>query len=203
MRLILIFLLAAVIIPFASASELLYSIKLDMSEDIELSEVKLIEGEMPYQLSEYVEHYEAKLISFKGEELQVINFTISDFAYDIDEPVKASVKYLILRYFVNGKSVKLYNPEDREILEIDVSQFSRCNEDEVCDFNENTKSCPSDCTEEEVQEREESKFEITELEEDQEEKAEIPSIEQNWPYILILAIAVIIALVIIIKARKK
>ncbi|MFH1637048.1 MAG: hypothetical protein ABIB71_01330 [Candidatus Woesearchaeota archaeon] len=206
MRLILILVLAAVMIPFASASELLYSIKLDTSDNLELLEVKLVEGEMPYQLSDYVENYEAKAVSFKGEELQVVNLTISDFAYDAGEPVKASVKYLLLRYFANGKSVTLYNTEGNELLEIDVSQFSRCNEDEVCDFNENVKSCALDCTEEEVREREvEASF-----------GEETPAAEEEagtnrgglkagpyWPYILALALALAIALAFIIQARKK
>lgn len=200
MRGIIFLIITAVLLPIASASELLYEIKLDVSDGIELSEVRLIEGEMPVQLSEYAENYEAKTLSFKGEELEIVNFTISDFAYDSPEPIKASTKYIILRYFVNGRAVKLYDPDGKEILEVDVSQFSRCNEDGICDFNENVKGCPGDCTEAEMAAR--AKDEEAIVAEEAREREKLPA-EQYWPYILILAIAIIIAAAIIIKARKK
>ncbi len=202
-RALLLLVLALVLMPFALASNLLYSIELDTSGDnIELTEVRIISGEMPLQLVEYVERYEAKAVSFKGEELASVDFTISNYPTHSPGPIEIPEISIIMPYYPNARAVKLLDPEGEELLEVDVSQFSACNEDSICDYNENEKACPTDCTEGEVVERE-ATLEVA-MEEIAEEEQEVPSpVQQYWPYLLALVIAVIIAAAIIIKAKKK
>ncbi|MFH1637050.1 MAG: hypothetical protein ABIB71_01340 [Candidatus Woesearchaeota archaeon] len=200
---ILIFLL---ILPAAFAADLTYVIKLGLDEKgMSVEDIKLSQGETLVELAEYEYPFTATLYSFKEEKLQNINFTITGVLYteDIEETVLPSTIMIVLDYFSNGHNIIVLNPDGDELLNIDVSQFSGCNEDEFCDFNEYIGTCPSDCTEQDVQELEEA---ITGEEipvEETEEQEEFPLVEQYGSYILILAIAGIIAVVIIIKARKR
>ena len=201
MKTLLIFVFVLLLLPCAYASELLYDIELDVFDEVTLVDVSIIEGQMPLQLSDYVESYEAKVMSFGGNNLLSVNFSLSTFAYDSDLPVDVGPVHVIASYFPNAKSVNVYNPAGNEVLKIDVSGFSRCNEDGFCDYNENEKSCPGDCTKEEVASRE-SKLD------EKESVIETGMVvsgqaKQYWPYLLVLALALVIAAVIIIKARKK
>ena len=52
---------------------------------------------------------------------------------------------VLVPYFTEGKTMKLYNPDGKEIKTIDVSCYMHCNQDGKCNERENSDICPEDC----------------------------------------------------------
>ncbi len=52
---------------------------------------------------------------------------------------------VLIPYFTEGKIMKVYNPDGKEIRAIDVSCTMHCNQDDKCNGREDNDICPSDC----------------------------------------------------------
>ena len=52
---------------------------------------------------------------------------------------------LLTDYHFEGENIMFYNSSEDTILDYNVSRFSSCNQNLVCDTNENVLTCPSDC----------------------------------------------------------
>lgn len=126
--------------------------------------IKLIEGVPPDRLNQPTDGYTAKVISFNNEELYSFKFLIEltpltalDPTWFDDEgnqiffpdetmkPLEELVFVLNFPYFKNGKSIKIYNPNNKLVLIIDISEFATCNRNNVCDLKESHELCPEDC----------------------------------------------------------
>jgi hypothetical protein len=55
-----------------------------------------------------------------------------------------TTKELIIPYFINAKTINIYNPEEK-ILEIPVGHFADLCGDNICQPHESYESCPIDC----------------------------------------------------------
>ncbi len=52
---------------------------------------------------------------------------------------------LIIPYFPNGKTIRISNPEGRNLLEVDVGLFAQVCGDNICQGHESYLDCPKDC----------------------------------------------------------
>ena len=155
MRLEIIALLTAlVLLPQAFAQSLSYSVVIGYDNGaLSLKDILLIKAS-PMPASK-TEEYTARIISFKEDILfeTAFNVNLEPF-YSIPlskETAKAPQKLtkttfdLLLPYYANAKSLRILK-NDNMLLEVDLSKFSTCNENKICDGSESPEACPGDCT---------------------------------------------------------
>lgn len=142
------------LMPLTFADTLSYSVFIDYNDGtFSLKDILLVRA-APMPVSKTGE-YAARIISFKKETLFDTSFNINvQPFYSIPlskETAKTPRKLtkttfdLLLPYFSNGKSLQIL--KNKELLfETDLSKFSACNENKICDAFESLDACPSDCT---------------------------------------------------------
>ncbi|MBI2651987.1 hypothetical protein HYX00_00855, partial [Candidatus Woesearchaeota archaeon] len=143
-----------ILLPFVFADTLSYSVVIGYDNGaLSLKDVLLIKAS-PMPASETGE-YKARILSFKGDVLfeTAFNVNLEPF-YSMPlskETVKPPQKLtkttfdLVLPYYANAKSIQILK-NNNLLLEIDLSKFSTCNENKVCDGSESLEACPGDCT---------------------------------------------------------
>jgi len=154
MKRIIALIAAFILLPVVFADTLSYSVVIDYdNEALSLKDILLIKAS-PAPASETGE-YKSRVISFRKEILfeTAFNVNLEPF-YSIPlskETAKLPQKLtkttfdLVLPYYANAKSLQILK-NNNLLLEIDLTEFSSCNENNVCDVSESVESCPSDCT---------------------------------------------------------
>ncbi|MDO8741508.1 MAG: hypothetical protein Q7J54_08160 [Candidatus Woesearchaeota archaeon] len=101
--------------------------------------------------------YNLELISFSNEILDSFKFEIplTIFVDRIDpqtgemtgEAIRLDKTEFILKvpYFKNGKTINIYDPNNTKVLSVDVGHFAVTCPNNICEPNENYKTCPQDC----------------------------------------------------------
>lgn len=144
--------------------------------------------------------FTAKVLSAKGEELYSFTFPVEFWFYDNPTVLTEKPVTIIFPHYRNIQEAKIYDKEDNLVLTVDLSAYTTCNQNSVCnvDIGENEELCPSDC--------EAGEAEAIEAEQQAEEQVvgpgEKPAISSTWIVALLVVIlaAIIIAL---LRTRKK
>jgi|SRR3989338_2564743 len=154
MRKIIFLTILLVLMPAVFADILSYSVFIEYSNGaLSLKDILLIKA-TPMPASETGE-YTARIISFKEEVLFESAFNVNlepYYSFPLSkETAKSSRKLtkttfdLLPPYYVNAKSFQILK-NDNMLLEVDLTKFSTCNENKICDGSESLQSCISDCT---------------------------------------------------------
>lgn len=202
--------------------ESVYSILIKRVNDkILLQDIIFVEGQVSDYLDQPEEGYTARIITFKEKNLFSYNFSaykelIIEPGYDNLRNTHNESEDLILiefPYYPNAKKIEIFDETGKLKLEIDLSSYARCNENDFCDFNENINNCAEDCREEIViekpkEQQEEETEEITPAapqetikEDTLLNQLEDKGISKNL--LIIIAVLAIILILIIIISRKK
>ncbi|MFH1638068.1 MAG: hypothetical protein ABIB71_06600, partial [Candidatus Woesearchaeota archaeon] len=142
--------------------------------------------------------YTAKVKSFKDEELYSFKFSASLHAYDLQQEFEEMPVQLIFPHFVNAEMLEIHSSNGKLMLEVDLSDYALCNQDSICDDFEDEAICEEDCPGQAAATEQEDMPESADTGEPLEKT--IPAL---WIYIGALIIAIIVAAVLVIKARKK
>ena len=163
-KFIVFFILCSAIV-FAQQNKIYYSLTLEYTKgEILKKDMFLIESPEQDYKNQPGEGYSLILKSFKEEELFSMKFNfplkkINDAPVDwfdkegqqIIVPTvtekeldRASIA-LSVPYFKNGKTIEIYDKSNKLKLSIDVSEFSTCNFNKICDLKESHELCPEDC----------------------------------------------------------
>ncbi|MBI2546004.1 hypothetical protein HYV81_02380 [Candidatus Woesearchaeota archaeon] len=149
MKIFLVMLAIFALISLVKAETVSYSIALDFdSGKFTLKNIELVPAEPMSKTDGKL--YTARITSFNGEVLYETTFNVEVAIFRAPGGAAASqpsstVVDLVLPYYPNAKSVLIL--KGREIMfEVDVSSFSVCNENKVCEGIESIDTCPSDCT---------------------------------------------------------
>jgi len=104
------------------------------SGDFSLLRIYLSPGYTPDRVIQPGYGYRCELVSFYGDILYSFNFSLSDILMpplplegeNYSKPVKITNlnQTILIPYYSEGKTVKIYNPSGSLVLEADVSQFS-------------------------------------------------------------------------------
>ncbi len=163
----------------------------------------MIASPAPNHNSQPEDGYIAKVISFSGEELYSYRFAASFHVYDYpdyEEPDEIPV-LLSFPYFGNAEMLQVYSQDGKRLmLEVDLSDYAICNEDGRCDKAEKAGYCSTDCTEGGLSVEEEPAGTEAPVEGEGSDKG---GLGESWPYTVALIIAVIIAIILVFKAKKK
>jgi len=110
------------------------------NQTLTLEEIELVEGYAPDYFLEPILPYKAEVISFKEEKLYSFEFPIELHVYDRPEAdvpdLTERIVSLIFPYFDDAKELMIYSPEDRLLLKVDLSEYSQCDKENICDFEE-------------------------------------------------------------------
>lgn len=211
-----------------SAAENNYVITLQRTNtELSLLDLKFAEGLGPDYIDQPEEGYKALMLSFKGEEMLRFNLSVNEPIIieqssnlnltpqeieNIQNP-KTEKIYLNFPYYNNAKKIEILDETGKLKLEIDLSSYARCNENNFCDFNEDIQRCPEDCRkevakpqseqqlQEEAVQEEPAALEETIKEKTLMQKLEEQGISQNL--LIIIAVLTIILIIILVLSRKK
>lgn len=147
--------LSLIPITYASSNDLLFSLSLEYNYgNITIKDIKLIKGYAPNVND--IGRYSLSMYSFNATLLYNTKFDIpTKIAMDLprgnftqklytDEDGSYGFVTLVLPYFKNAKTIKIFKGEELK-LEIDISSFATCNENNICDNRETHELCPDEC----------------------------------------------------------
>ncbi|MBI5389443.1 hypothetical protein HZB01_03625 [Candidatus Woesearchaeota archaeon] len=148
----LIFLFLLVMLPVAHA--LSYSVVLHYdTEKFTLQDAAVVSAAP--SPSSAGNRYTVRMLSFKEKVLFDTSFNLNaDAVYSmpLDKSTLAAKNAaqrktvnLLLPYYPHAKSLEIAK-EGEVLLLVDLSRFSTCNENGVCDSSESQSACPQDCT---------------------------------------------------------
>ncbi|MBU2637576.1 MAG: hypothetical protein KJ955_01240 [Nanoarchaeota archaeon] len=168
------------------------------------SQPELVEGYPDHKLQPE-DGFNAKVLSVKGEEIYSFNFSVEFWFYDNPTILTEKPVLIIFPYYRNVQEAKIYDKEDKLVLTVDLSGYTTCNENAVCniDIGENEELCPSDCKtgEAEAMEAEQAAAEETVSGELVEGAGEKP-VSSLW--LIVLLVVILIAIIIgLVRTKKK
>ncbi len=210
----LILLISLIILTNAYAIDISYVISLQKTNDkLSLISIELADGPGQDYIDQQEYGYKANILSFKEEILFTVNFTIEKDIIErrdtnaTEYEQSEEIADLTFPYYNNAKKIEIYDETGELKLEIDLSSYARCNENEFCDFNENKGVCPEDCEKEAaIIPVEEAPKEIIEEKVATEEKTNLETLEEkgiNRNLLIVIGILFLIFIIILISARKK
>lgn len=152
----------------AEQQNLVYTLTVDYQDGkISISDIKLFQSDGPLDMQSDKGSYILKLFSFSEELLYQTNFGFQLELFGAPLPewfddqgnqiyipdatetgvmaLEESSLVLVVPYYSNAKKVGIFLDDER-LAERDISEFSTCNENEVCDESETIEICPQDCT---------------------------------------------------------
>ncbi|GEM_PF-6233785 len=99
--------------------------------------------------------YTLRLVSFQQKVLYETTFNVATDALfsiplskstqSVQQSIKKTSFGIVLPYFANAKTVQILK-KDNLLLTVDLSGFSTCNENKICDGSESLQTCAADCT---------------------------------------------------------
>ncbi len=114
---------------------------------IDSTAIDLYAGEPQDYFNDYEEFYNAKVYSVRGELLSNFSFPKSFWVFtdpgggfEQDE-YDTSVSFL---YYNNVKRMEVWDGRVK-MLDLDLSAYTTCNQDSVCDSSESEMTCAEDC----------------------------------------------------------
>ena len=164
---IIVLMIMALFINIVQGADLSYSLTLDYDNGVITTEdLELIEGSAPDRNIQPENGYTANVISFDDEILYSFKFAFATtisyalprewfdengtqiyFPNETEQTaLDQTTEVLIIPYYETAKSIEIYDPDDIRILLVDVSEYSICNLNEICDGDESPETCPQDCT---------------------------------------------------------
>ncbi len=154
MNKVIALLAALILLPQVFADTLSYSVVVDYDNGaLSLKDILLIKAS-PMPASKTGE-YTARILSFKDETLFETAFNVnlepfysmplSKETAKLPQKLTKTTLDLVLPYYANAKKIQILK-NNNLLLEIDLSKFSTCNENKICDGSESLEACPSDCT---------------------------------------------------------
>ncbi len=154
MRKLIAFALLLALLPSALADALSYSISLQYDTGkLSFKSIELVGVSSPTETADG--EYKAKIVSFRGETLYATSFNVNlKRLYGLPvsrETAQRSITSnnisvnLLLPYYPTAQHIAI-SKEKEELLQIDVSKYSACNQNRICDITETSETCPEDCT---------------------------------------------------------
>lgn len=185
----LIFLFLFLLASIASAQETLI-VCLEMTENSMASNcVDVLDGEPDEYLAEYDSSYKANVYSFKGEILTTFNFEkIVDFYNEETGEQEELEDTISFPYYKNVNKLEILDGR-KVALSVDLSEYAKCNENNICDAEETIEDCPEECKEEEP-------TQVTIIQPVKEETS-------TATYVIIIIIGIIIFFLFLYLIRKK
>jgi hypothetical protein len=198
----IIYILALMILVVPVLAEDVYmEVCLDFTENtIDNSCIELYEGlpNDPEYFFDFEEYYVGKVYSFDDEVLYAFNFSKGKNVYDTGLPVEVWFNTLSFPYYSNINRFEVW--DDREVVYVlDLSVYAQCNQDNICDLNENIRTCPSDCDGELIEM--EIVDEVINLEVIQEKPVKVE--KSNFIYMVLILIVLLAVITLFVLKKKK
>lgn len=159
-------------IPFylwAAPPQPVYLLKLRYDKGVVIKESVVVQ-EMFFQEAKNQpgNGYLAELVSFSGQKLYSLKFDFPLIVFPAPPPEwfdkngnqvyfpkkgeggpevldEAGIE-LLIPYFKDGKTINIYDLDNKKILSVDVGYFAKVCGDKVCQAHEDYLSCPQDCS---------------------------------------------------------
>lgn len=151
------------ILLVSSADDKFYKLQLYYANGtLNFISVDVKPGLAPDNLAQPDTGYKLEVLSFSNSKLISFNFNIPlillsdeidpNTGQIIPEKIQLTEMEVILGipYFRNGKTIEIYNPNNKKVLSIVISQFAQMCGNSICDENENNNNCPQDCGKKEI-----------------------------------------------------
>lgn len=140
--------LAFILISTVASAERVFNARMTISKDdsVTVSSFEVLEGKAS-SFPEYPDaNYLIKIVSFDGRTLfeapMKIDFVVHPFPEGEIE-LNETERSFRLPFFADAKRIEMYH-DGRLIHSLNIADYL-CNNNSICDANENADNCPSDC----------------------------------------------------------